>query len=636
MTDQDTSAAAENSTSREDSAAPAPLPAPSPAPSRGSANDAPAQEYRVLARKYRPQNFDELIGQDALVRTLTNAIHSGRIAHAFMLTGVRGVGKTTTARLIARALNYRGPDGTAGPTTGATDDCETARAIAEDRHPDVMEMDAASRTGVDDIREILDGVRYAPTSARYKIYIIDEVHMLSKSAFNALLKTLEEPPAHVKFIFATTEIRKVPVTVLSRCQRFDLRRVEIDVLAAHFQRICGKETVTAQDEAIRLIAQAADGSVRDGLSLLDQAIALGNGTNISTDLVSTMLGLSDRIRIFDLFEATMAGDPVKAIGIMEDLHNLGADPLAVLQDLLDMTHAVTVLRTLEGKTNAGDKGAQADLNLALPHSALARARECASLIGLPALDRAWSILTKGAQDLYRAADARKALEMTLFRLMYASELPDPAKLLKKIMDGGASLPSGGSMTRDAGHQSGAPSGGAYHASAPMEVSSSMGGAPSYDAPPHEMAAYGDRGSSNLAAAPKPAIEYGLVTIPETLSQIMTLCEERGEMMLASNIYNYMHLVRLQKGRLEFQAAPNAPSDMAQKLAHCLNKWTDERWMVSLVTGGAGGAAGEKTLAQLDADRRNAIDNEVRAHPSVKKIISLFPAAEIERIYNPNE
>jgi len=303
------------------------------------------EPYRVLARKYRPKNFDELIGQEALVRTLTNAIDSGRIAHAFMMTGVRGVGKTTTARIIAKALNYAGPDGKAGPTTGDTDDCPICQAITEDRHPDVIEMDAASRTGVDDIREILDGVRYAPTEARYKVYVIDEVHMLSKNAFNALLKTLEEPPEHVKFIFATTEIRKVPITVLSRCQRFDLRRVDVPTLAGHFENLCGKEGVKADEDAINMIARAADGSVRDGLSLLDQAIATG-GDTITADQVQAMLGLGDKAQNLDLLEHALTGNMPEALEIMDALYAGGLDPVVLVQDLLDLTHVLTKLRAV--------------------------------------------------------------------------------------------------------------------------------------------------------------------------------------------------------------------------------------------------------------------------------------------------
>ena len=373
------------------------------------------EEYRVLARKYRPQNFDELIGQDALVRTLKNAIESGRIAHAFMLTGIRGTGKTTTARIIAKALNYTGADGNADPTTGDMSDCETCKAIAEDRHPDVMEMDAASRTGVDDIREILDGVRYAPVSVRYKVYIIDEVHMLSKQAFNALLKTLEEPPSHVKFIFATTEIRKVPVTILSRCQRFDLKRVEVPTLTAHFDMICQKENVKAEDKALHLIAQAADGSVRDGLSLLDQAMALGEAGKITADEVSSMLGATDRVKILDLIEAALSGEAKKSLDIMHDLYRIGADPRAVLQDMMDMVHGLSLLTV--------NKDAVLE---ALPHAGLDKARSLATQLTTPQLQKAWQVLLKGLGELYNAPNTQKAAEMIILRLIYAADLPDPA------------------------------------------------------------------------------------------------------------------------------------------------------------------------------------------------------------------
>jgi DNA polymerase-3 subunit gamma/tau len=386
------------------------------------------QEYRVLARKYRPQNFDDLIGQEPLVRTLKNAIATGRIAHAFMLTGIRGVGKTTTARIIAKALNYAGPEGTSDPTTEPTDDCDICKAISEDRHPDVIEMDAASRTGVDDIREIIDGVRYAPTSARYKVYIIDEVHMLSKNAFNALLKTLEEPPSHVKFIFATTEIRKVPVTVLSRCQRFDLRRIELDDLTQHFKNICEKENVSFEDEAITLIAQAADGSVRDGLSILDQAIALGDD-KVDAATVKDMLGLTDGAQNLDLLDAALKGRAAEAIGIFEDLYRDGADPALVIEDLLSIIHALTKLRVLKGdKTELGDLSA-------LPHGTQDKAKALAQELSMPALNRSWQILMKGLSEVQRAAHPQKAAEMVLIRLIYASDLPDPSDLLKKLESG---------------------------------------------------------------------------------------------------------------------------------------------------------------------------------------------------------
>ncbi|HIL28704.1 MAG TPA: DNA polymerase III subunit gamma/tau, partial [Micavibrio sp.] len=398
--------------------------------------------YRVLARKYRPKNFDELIGQDALVRTLTNAINSGRIAHAFMLTGIRGTGKTTTARIIAKALNYRGPDGNAGPTTGSTDDCETCKAITEDRHPDVMEMDAASRTGVDDIREILDGVRYAPTSARYKVYIIDEVHMLSKAAFNALLKTLEEPPEHVIFIFATTEIRKVPVTVLSRCQRFDLRRIDAQTLADYYGTICEKEGVKAEKEALLMIGRAADGSVRDGLSLLDQAISLAGmegSDGITATQVQDMLGLADRTLVLGMLESALKGECGKALDTMAALYEKAADPVVLINDMLDFTHLMTRLRAVPDMKDAQSVMAQ---------DALEAAADLAGKLSMPTLGRAWQILLKGLQEVNQAPSPQAAAEMILIRLAYAADLPDPAELIKKINSGegnigGGTPPSGG-------------------------------------------------------------------------------------------------------------------------------------------------------------------------------------------------
>lgn len=384
-------------------------------------NSKNAGVYRVLARKYRPRHFDELIGQDALVRTLRNAIETGRIAHAFMLTGVRGVGKTTTARIIAKALNYTGPDGTAGPTTGPTDDCEVCRAITEDRHPDVIEMDAASNRGIDDIRQILDGVRYAPVSARYKVYIIDEVHMLTKESFNALLKTLEEPPAHVKFIFATTEIRKVPVTILSRCQRFDLKRVDVGTLSAHYQKICGLENVQAEDDAIAMIARAADGSVRDGLSLLDQAIALSHEA-ISVGQVRDMLGLADRSRILDMLEHSLRGACAPALTIMDDLARAGADALVIVQDLLELTHLLTRYRAVPALRES-DNAVSPDIK--------ARLIPLCMEFSMPTLGRAWTLLLKGVNEIQSAPQQRAALEMLLIRLAYTSDLPDPGDLLKK-------------------------------------------------------------------------------------------------------------------------------------------------------------------------------------------------------------
>ncbi|MBF0374941.1 MAG: DNA polymerase III subunit gamma/tau, partial [Alphaproteobacteria bacterium] len=384
--------------------------------------------YRVLARKYRPTDFSALIGQEAMVRTLTNAIRSGRLAHAFVLTGVRGVGKTTTARIIARALNC-----VEGPTIDPCGVCEHCRSIAEDRHVDVLEMDAASRTGVGDMRELIEGVRYRPTSARFKIYIIDEVHMLSNAAFNALLKTLEEPPEHVKFVFATTELRKIPVTVLSRCQRFDLRRVDIEELAAHFARIAEKEGATVEDAALKLIARAADGSVRDGLSLLDQAIAHCGGA-VGEAEMRDMLGLADRARVFDLADALFKGDAAAALAQMGDQYAAGADPVVVLEDLLELVHWLTRLKVAPGQKDS----------LTIGETERVRGGDMAQRLGMGALTRAWQILLKGLGEARGAPSPLQAAEMALIRLTYAADLPSPAEVIEALRaQPPAQPPSGG-------------------------------------------------------------------------------------------------------------------------------------------------------------------------------------------------
>ncbi len=387
--------------------------------------------YRVLARKYRPQTFSELIGQDAMVTTLGNAIKRDRLAHAFLLTGVRGVGKTSTARLIAKALNCIGPDGQGGPTIDPCGVCEPCRAIAEGRHIDVIEMDAASHTGVDDVREIIEASRYAAVSARYKIYIIDEVHMLSKSAFNALLKTLEEPPAHVKFLFATTEVNKVPVTVLSRCQRFDLRRIPAELLAEHFARVAEAEGVEAEPEALALIARAAEGSARDGLSILDQAIAHAGleGEGVRAEAVRQMLGLSDRGAIRALFGLLLEGDAPGALAALRGQYDLGVDPQAVLRTLLETVHAVTLTK-LGTNPNAGQSAEE-----------LKALERWAAGLSFPALHRLWQLLLRGHDEVARAALPIEAAEMALLRVVHASQLPDPGELARQIASGGVTVPS---------------------------------------------------------------------------------------------------------------------------------------------------------------------------------------------------
>ncbi len=535
--------------------------------------------YRVLARKYRPRHFGELIGQDALVRTLTNAIGSGRIAHAFMLTGVRGVGKTTTARIIARALNYTGPDGKAGPTTGPTDDCEICRAIAEDRHPDVIEMDAASRRGIDEIRELIDGVRYAPVSARYKIYIIDEVHMLTKEAFNALLKTLEEPPPHVKFIFATTEIRKVPVTVLSRCQRFDLRRIDDDALAAHYKNICALEKVKAEDEALTMIARAADGSVRDGLSLLDQAIALAAGGTVEAGAVKDMLGLADGARTFDLLEHLLRGRMSEAFALADDMLRAGADPLGTLQDMLDVTHRLTRARALDV---SGD-------DTPAPLRALAHE------LGLPALGRAWQILLKGISEVQAAPAPRAAFEMILIRLAYAAELPDPADLVRRLKQNGD------------------------QAMAPPPAARNDGGSYGYDT---------RQSTVRVAAAPAPQV----FTDPQALSTLEGIeqtLRAHGHMKLASDVYYYARPAKVELGRLELGYDESQAPQLLTELARVLRQISGKPWFAAPAPGCAA-----PTLAEIRTGIETKTLEEARAHPLVARVIEMFPGAKL--VLKPHE
>lgn len=573
--------------------------------------------YRVLARKYRPQNFDELIGQDALVRTLKNAITSGRIAHAFMLTGVRGVGKTTTARIIAKALNYKGPDGTSDPTTGDTADCQLCQAISEDRHPDVIEMDAASRTGVDDIREILDGVRYAPTEARYKIYVIDEVHMLSKNAFNALLKTLEEPPEHVKFIFATTEIRKVPITVLSRCQRFDLQRVGADLLVPHFQSICEQEKVKAEDEAIAIIARAADGSVRDGLSLLDQAMALAD-QKITADQVQDMLGLSDRAQNLDLLEKAFEGDTPAALEIMGGIHKNGGAPSVVIQDLLELTHLLTKLRVMP---------ALEDVNQMLSGDQLTRAREMAGKLSMPALSKAWQILLKGIDEVNTAPNPQNAAEMVVIRLCYAANLPDPSDLIKKLKDApttdatpaGGNAPSGGTPSQ----------GGLVHAQDFTPPPQSVGGGGN----PH--------GQETARAMPELSIVPDVEAIPtlKTLEDVIELLRKYQEFLLAEQLFHFAHLTKLEhknygdkpNGRLEFRPEDEAMPELSQNLSKALKQITDQHWMVVLVN-----ERGGETLASIAEANRLQELADVAQMPLVSDILKIFPEAELVKVMDKGD
>ena len=539
------------------------------------------EPYRVLARKYRPSDFTGLIGQEALVRTLSNAFASGRIAHAFMLTGVRGVGKTTTARIIARALNCIGPDGKATqPTIHPCGQCDPCITIAESRNMDVQEMDAASRTGIDDIREIIEGVRYAPASARYKVYIIDEVHMLSKQAFNGLLKTLEEPPPHVKFIFATTEIRKVPVTVLSRCQRFDLRRIDSGELAGYLGAIAEKENVKIEAGALALIARAAEGSARDALSLLDQAMAHGEGGDmIAADTIRNMLGLADRGRVLDLFEKVMGGKIADGLTDLQGLYDSGADPLAVMQDLLEITHFLTRVKVAPASQGFFDGGS----------GEAKRAGELAAKLTVASLTRAWQMLLKGLFEVRDATRPILACEMALIRLAYAAELPPTDRLVRDVLDG-----------RGDARQGVAPS------SAPPS------GAP--------------RGPSAIAsAAPRlnPAPQPDNAPVLKSLEDIALLASANHAPVLKVHIENDIHLVKLEPGHLEFRPGPRAPRTLAGDLQQKLRDWTGQRWSVSVTNSG-----GALTLAEQKKSAKAARIESVLQAPMVRAVLDRFPGAEI--------
>ena len=550
-----------------------------------------APAYQVLARKYRPETFADLVGQDAMVRTLKNAFKADRIAQAFILTGIRGTGKTTTARIIAKGMNCIGMDGAGGPTTDPCGNCDNCLAITDGRHVDVMEMDAASRTGVGDIREIIDSVHYRAASARYKIYIIDEVHMLSTNAFNALLKTLEEPPEHVKFIFATTEIRKVPVTVLSRCQRFDLRRIEPETQIALLRKIANGEKGEITDEALALITRAAEGSARDATSLLDQALSHGAGETTAPQ-VRAMLGLADRGRVLDLFDLIMKGDAAGALVELSAQYADGADPLAVLRDLSEITHWVSVIKitpeAAEDPTISPDE----------------RARGTAMAAALPmrVMTRAWQMLLKSLDEVAGAPNAMMAAEMAIIRLTHVADLPSPEELVRKLQD--MPPPANPQPARGKSGPGVSQTGPAAYARSHV-VSTPVG--------------------DGTATARALEIEQGLQRY-QRFDQVIDLIRANRDVKLLVEVETTLRLARYQPGRIEFQPTPDAPRDLAARLAQRLQTWTGNRWAVTLVNEG-----GASTIAEDRDAERLSLEQEAKQHPLVQAVFDAFPDAKITEI-----
>ncbi len=551
--------------------------------------DTPA--YQVLARKYRPETFADLVGQDAMVRTLKNAFEADRIAQAFIMTGIRGTGKTTTARIIAKGMNCIGPDGTGGPTTEPCGQCEHCVAIMEGRHVDVLEMDAASRTGVNDIREIIDSVRYRAASARYKIYIIDEVHMLSTSAFNALLKTLEEPPEHVKFIFATTEIRKVPVTVLSRCQRFDLRRIEPEDQIAMLRRIADAEGAQIADDALALIVRAAEGSARDATSLLDQAISHGAGET-TAEQVRAMLGLADRGRVLDLLDMILRGDAAGALTELGAQYADGADPLAVLRDLAEITHWVSVVKitpdAAEDPTVSPDERA--------------RGRQMADGLPMRVLSRMWQMLLKALEEVSAAPNAMMAAEMAVIRLTHVADLPSPEELVRKLQDTPVPGPAPGG--------------------APVAPNPQPGGGGVRSGPVSTAA--------GVSPAPAQAPQTALARFP-TFEHVVELIRANRDGRLLVEVETGVRLASYQPGRIEFEPTEKAPADLSQRLGKQLQIWTGNRWAVIVVNDGGG-----QTIDEVRNAEAYALEAEAKEHPMVQAVLARFPKAKITGIRTPEQ
>jgi DNA polymerase III subunit gamma/tau len=562
--------------------------------------------YRVLARKYRPSSFEDLIGQDAVVRTVSNAFETGRIPQAWILTGVRGVGKTTTARILARALNYELPDGSVkGPTIHMPVPGLHCQAIMESRHMDVLEMDAASHTGVDDVRQINDSVRYAPASARYKVYIIDEVHMLSTAAFNAFLKTLEEPPEHAKFVFATTEIRKVPVTVLSRCQRFDLRRVEADVLMKHLANIGTKEKVEVEPEALGIIARAAEGSVRDSLSLFDQAIAHAAGL-VRADAVRQMLGLADRTRVIDLFDSLARGDIASAFGEFREQYDTGADPIVVLSDLAEFVNFVTRVKIVP---------ATAD-NVAYGETERLRARDFASKLSMRVLSRMWQMLLKGIAEVQAATRPAAAAEMVLVRIAYVADMPTPDEAIRMLEQNGDSQP----MIASSPVPRGAPASTVSSlASSSMASSSSS---PMRASSPPRTGAEASARPQMMAPEPQSAPALRISSFP----QLVALAGEKRDLMTKAALEADVRLVRIEDGRLEVALERNASRTLINELSRKLEQWTGRRWTVIVSN-----EPGQPTLRSQNEVEKNQRERAAEADPRVKEVLARFPGAKVVEV-----
>jgi DNA polymerase-3 subunit gamma/tau len=576
---------------------------PDSAKGPGSTPAEQAGGYRVLARKYRPASFEDLIGQEAMVRTISNAFESGRIPQAWILTGVRGVGKTTTARILARALNYELPDGSVkGPTIHMPAMGVHDQAIIDSRHIDVLEMDAASHNGVDDVRQINDAARYAPVSARYKVYILDEVHMLSTAAFNALLKTLEEPPPHVKFIFATTEIRKVPVTVLSRCQRFDLRRVDADVLVQHLAGIAAKESIEAEPGALALIARAAEGSVRDSLSLFDQAIAHAAGLVRAED-VRQMLGLADRVRIVDLFEALMKGDIGTALNELRAQYDIGADPAVVLGDLAEFTHFVTRMKVVP---SVGD-------DVSLSEAERVRGREFATQLSLRVLSRTWQMLLKGVGEVQASGRPLAAAEMVLVRIAYAADLPTPDEVVRSLGENGG----GAAPVVRGGSGGGAPATSAAQSYAPSYVAPR--GAPRAQAMAQPVA-------SSEPAARRDAPEASPAVVINSFPELIAFVADKRDINTKMALERDVRLVRFEDGQLEIALMPSAPKGLVNELQRKLSAWTGRIWMVAVSR-----EEGAPTMRAQAQDRQAELRQEVMKDPLVQAVLKKFPGATVGEI-----